>query len=130
MQPDLLIDLELSALRRLSSLARREAARETWRAAMQVRTSRIAGLLRAMPRLLQARDVGRIKVEGRWMITGTDLVGERHVVVEVTTRCAGRSLLDLSAPLVTRVHRQDLVHMTRIEDVEQSGLVVLERGTR
>lgn len=126
MMPDPLLDPELAALRRLVSRTRSSANKMVWRAAVQRRTARIAGILRSLPKLIVAPGVDRMKGPKAWLITATSIDGVSQVVLELLTGTTGHTVADLGVPIPVRVRHRDLVDVTRLDQLLRNGSLTIE----
>ena len=108
MESNLPIDLELVALRQLSSKLTSAASMVTWRSFTQRRMARIAGVLRTLARTIIGTNVSSERVAGSWVFTAMTDSGP-VTVAEVVTSTPGRTLDDLAAPILVRVRRPDLL---------------------
>jgi hypothetical protein len=115
---DALLDAELGALRRTLSRTRSVTNRVVWREAMQKRSTRIARVLRLLPRLVLAPTVDRTKGSTGWLITVTGIDGMSQAVIEVLTITTARTIEELSEPISVQVHRRDLVDVAGIEELQ------------
>ena len=120
-------DLELAVLRHLASRARSVRAGLAWRQAAQRQAIRVARLVRLVPRLVPGLRATRSRVAAGWCVS-TDEGGVRADVMTFHTRTARRTLADLIAPFVVRVHRPDLVDVPALGRLESEGLVVVQGG--
>jgi hypothetical protein len=97
-----------------------------WRAAVQRRTARIAGILRSLPKLIVAPGVDRMKGPKAWLITATSIDGVSQVVLELLTGTTGHTVADLGVPIPVRVRHRDLVDVTRLDQLLRNGSLTIE----
>jgi hypothetical protein len=116
---------ELKVLRRIVSRTRSVANKVTWRAAVQRRTSRIAGIVRSLPSFVLAPIVSRAKGPEGWLVIVADIDGEDRPALEIVIRTAGRTVESLADPVTVRIHRPDLVDIRRLKELEQDGKVTV-----
>ena len=116
-------DAELKVLRRLVSRTCSMANKIAWRAGVQRRTSRIAGIVRSLPTLLRVPIVSRARGPEGWLVTVADIDGADRLAVEIVTRAAARTIQGLEEPIPVRVHRRDLVDLARLARLQQSGKI-------
>jgi hypothetical protein len=125
-------DAELKVLRRLVSRTRSATNKIAWRAGVQRRTSRIAGILRSLPNLVLVPIVSRSKGPEAWFVTVADIDGGDRLAVEIVTRAATGTVEGLAEPIPVRVHRRDLVDVDRLERLQRTGkvsVVFVEAGS-
>jgi hypothetical protein len=102
---------------------------------MQARTTRTATLLRMVGRIVRGQAVTKTKVNGCWVIFA-ELESRTSPVMVVETQPRGRTLADLSGPLIVHVHRVAgvdagaLGHAVVGEGRPQEGLEHREAGAR
>jgi hypothetical protein len=94
-----------------------------WRAGVQRRTSRIAGVVRSLPTLLRVPIVSRARGREGWLVSVAAVDGADCLALEIVTRVAARTAEELADPIVVRVHRQDLVDMPQLEKLALTGKV-------
>jgi len=126
--PDNQFDSEIASLKRVQGEVCSAANRLVWRAAMQRRMVRIAGLLRTLPSLVVSRGVVRSKGPAGWLVTAVDSAGGTEAVLEVVTRTTGRTVEELAAPIPIRIIRADLVALPRLEELILAGTVTADSG--
>jgi hypothetical protein len=119
-------DAELKVLRRLVSRTRSATNKIAWRAGVQRRTSRIAGVVRSLPTLLRVPIVSRARGREGWLVSVAAVDGADCLALEIVTRVAARTAEELADPIVVRVHRRDLVDLARLERLQQSGKISVE----
>lgn len=113
---------ELAAIKRFCSAAQSVASRLRWQSAMQRRTTNFASILRMMRRLVPCGSATRRKVPGAWLLEVQRTDGP-SLVLTVVTRNPARTVADLEVPIVTLVHRRDLVNLTVLEQLQARGLI-------
>jgi hypothetical protein len=122
------LDEELAMLRHVTSTVRRAGRRTSWHAATARRSSRIAAVLRTLPRLLRRCDFKREKTVDGWAIVLETSVGKAHVLT-VETRTPARTTSDLNAPIVLHVHCPEFVDDSLLRELESRESVrVVEQG--
>jgi hypothetical protein len=118
-------DPELKTLRRVLSRTRSTANAIAWQAAVQRRTSRIAGILRSLPNLVLGPIVNRAKGPGGWLVTVPDADGRDQLALEVVTRAMAHTVEQLVEPIPIRVHRREFVNLPRLQQLQQAGSVTV-----
>jgi hypothetical protein len=117
---------ELKAVRRVLSRTRSAANTIVWGAAMQRRSSRIAGILRSLPNLVLGPIVNRTKGPGAWLVTVQDADGREQLALRVVTHGAAQTVEQLAEPIPIRVHRRELVNLPRLQQLLRNGSVTVE----
>ena len=118
------LDADLANLKRLTKRARSSAARAVWRAWMLERSTRVAFVLGiAMNAVKLLRDARRVRVPEGWSISVRFFV---NPIMTVASHTAARTIEQLQAPLLVRVHRPDDLDMETMRLLEEDGLVRLE----
>jgi hypothetical protein len=112
------LDHELASLRSLASRVNSKATALGWRVAMQQRSTRVATLVRLLPRIVPGRSPVRVKTGAGWVVSVGDVT-----VLTLETRTPGRSVDDLAAPFVVRLLHPDPVDGALLEQLESEGLI-------
>ena len=120
MDADPQLDLDLATLRHLTRQVRSSAARAAWRAATLERTTRVALVLLVTTSAVMLAGATRTKTPAGWAFFAP---ASPKPIVTVESRCRARSISELAAPFVVRVHRPRDVDLDRVRDVEVGGLV-------
>ena len=123
---DQALDAELAALKRVQRQVVSAANRRAWRAAVQHRTVRIAGILRTLPSILVSPTYARTRTSGGWSVSTVGDQGVSELVLEVVTRGAVRTIEDLTGPVRVRVLLQDQVALARLQELVHAGTVTVE----
>jgi len=113
--PDLLAAaLDLENGWKVLRVARKYVNTRDWRRAVQLRTTRIAVVLRAVERVLGDRYIWRVREAGAWRIFARNNSGE---VVHVATVGGGprRTLEDIRAPVPVEVIEPTVLDVERLK---------------
>ncbi len=125
------LDDELADLKRLRRRICSAANRTMWRAALQRRAVNIAALMRNLPALVVPAEFTRVRTPDGWLVTVAGADGLPTAVLEIVTRVGTRTLEQVRAVPVARVHLPEMVALEKLDDLERRGTVavILLRGS-